>query len=67
MSVIGSMGSVHRGRGGKDPLSSRHPEFSRSMSSDNWREAKKRDSEADVGSSWRGRQDYSRSSMSLLS
>jgi len=53
--------SAHRGRGGKDlAASSRHPEFSRSMSSDNWREAKKRDSETEGGGSWRSRPDHTR-------
>ena len=59
-----SIGSLRRGRGGKDlAASSRHPEFSRSMTSDNWREAKKRDSEmdVDVGVSWSRRQEYTRS------
>ena len=56
------MGSLHRGRGGKDTSSSssRHPEFSRSMSSDNWRESKKRDVETDATSSWRSRQEHSK-------
>jgi len=56
-----SVGSLHRGRGGKDTSSSsRHPEFSRSMSSDNWRESKKREVETDATSSWRSRQEHSR-------
>jgi len=48
---------MHRGRGmGKDmTTSSRLPEFSRSMSSDNWREAKKREPDTDAGGSWRNR------------
>ena len=60
-----SVGSVHRGRGGKDTSSSRHPDFSRSMSSDNWREAKKRDVDTDAGGSWRSRQDHARPGMLL--
>jgi len=60
---VGSVVSSHRGgRGGKDPggTASRHPEYSRSMSSDNWREAKKRDAETDVSVSWRSRADHGR-------
>ena len=59
--------SAHRGRGGKDlAASSRHPEFSRSMSSDNWRDAKKRDSETEGGGSWRSRADHTRPGMARL-
>jgi len=65
--VVDSLGSSHRGRGAKDTgASSRHPEYSRSMSSDNWREAKKRDSETDVAVSWRSRQDHSRTGTYLF-
>jgi len=60
-----SLGSMNRGGrgGGKDSTAStsRRPEFSRSMSSDNWREAKKRDVDTDASGSWRSRQDYGRS------
>ena len=59
-----SIGSLHRGRGRKDLTASyRHRESSRSIhvTSDNWREAKKRNSEMDAGvvsSSYR--QDHTR-------
>ena len=62
-----SVGSLHRGRGGKDTSSSRHPEFSRSMSSDNWRDTKKRDADTDASGSWRSRQDHARPGTLLTS
>ena len=65
LSVFGSLGSLHRGRGGKETAPSRHPEFSRSMSSDNWREAKKRDADTETGVSWRSRQDHSKPGISF--
>ena len=57
-----SIGSIRRDHGRKDLTASyRHPEFSRSMTSDNWREAKKRHSEIDAGVvSWSSRQDHIR-------
>ena len=64
--VVVSVGSSSlRGRVGKDAgaSSTRHAEYSRSMSSDNWREAKKRDAETDVSVSWRSRTDHSRTGM----
>jgi len=65
--VVGSVGSSHRGRGGKDTgAPSRNPEFSRSMSSDNWREAKKRDAETDVTVSWRSRPEHNRTGVCCL-
>ena len=66
---MNSLGPPLRSRGGGSKevaSSSRHPEFSRSMSSDNWREAKKREGEVDLGGSWRNRPDHNRPGIAVM-